>query len=140
MASPAQTFTTLVSFAGTDAGTPGFGPLIQATDGQLYGTTQSGGAYGYGPGLNGAGTIFKLTTSGTLTSLYSFCAQVNCTDGQYPAAGLVQGADENFYGTTSAGGANGSGTVFRFTMGGTFTTLHSFKALAGPMAPTHWVG
>ena len=74
-------------------------PLIQASDGDLYGTTSSGGAQGFG-------TVFKITPSGALTTLYSFCAQTGCTDGAGPWAPLVQATDGNFYGTTSAGGAN----------------------------------
>jgi uncharacterized repeat protein (TIGR03803 family) len=93
--------------------------LIQATDGKLYGTTNGGGANGYG-------TVFKITLSGALTTLYSFCAQLNCTDGGGPVADLVQGADGNFYGAASGGGTYGYGTVFKITPSGTLTTLHSF--------------
>jgi uncharacterized repeat protein (TIGR03803 family) len=114
---PAQTFTTLHSFDGTDGTYPRGG--VQATDGNLYGTTAYGGA-------NGFGTVFKITTSGTLTTLYNFCSQTGCTDGQYPIAGLIQATDGNLYGTTYEGGANGFGTVFRLTTSGTLTTLHSF--------------
>ncbi len=73
--------------------------------------------------------MFKLTPSGTLTTLYSFCSQTNCTDGRGPWAGLIQGSDGNFYGTTNLGGADPSnffGTVFKLTPSGTLTTLHSF--------------
>ncbi len=121
---PAQTFTTLHSFDGTDGEDPVAG-LVQATDGNLYGTTNQAGA-------DGAGTVFKITPSGTLTTLYSFCSQnsesTDCTDGGYPSAGLVQGTDGNFYGTTGARGANSyfGGTVFKITPTGTLTTLHEF--------------
>jgi len=120
MALSAQTFTALFSFDGTD-GTTAFGSagLVQATNGDLYGTTFEGGSYGYG-------TVFKMTPSGTLTTLYSFCPQSGCTDGAYPYAGLVQAANGDFYGTTGEGGANGGGTVFKITPGGTLTTLYSF--------------
>lgn len=69
---------------------------IQATDGQLYGATQGGGANGYG-------TIFKVTTQGTLTTVLQFYSQTTCADGQSPYAGMVQTADENFCGTTWSG-------------------------------------
>ncbi len=123
IASPAQTLTTLVSFDGTNGATPSAG-LVQGTDGNFYGTTALGGA-------NGGGTVFKMTPSGTLTTLYSFCAQTGCTDGTEPLAGLVQATNGNFYGTTFEGGdltcsSTGCGTVFEITPGGTLTTLHSF--------------
>ena len=91
--------------------------LVQATNGDLYGTT------GYG-GLNscfaspGCGTIFKITPSGTLTTLYSFCSQSGCADGSHPYAGLVQDTNGDFYGTTTDGGANGNGgTIFSLSVG-----------------------
>ena len=109
--------TTLVSFniSGNVGAFPCAG-LVQANDGSLYGTTYQGGTNGYG-------TIFKLTTNGTFTSLYSF---TGTNDGGNPYAGLVQGADGNFYGTTFFGGTNGYGTVFEFATNGTLTTLVSF--------------
>src|SRR5271167_3334981 len=130
IASPAQTFNTLVNFAGTNGASPN-GPLVQGTDGNLYGTTSQGGATG-GCGY-GCGTVFKMTPSGKLTTLYSFCAGGgSCADGSLPFAGLVQATDGNFYGTTNLGGAAGScsgygcGTVFKITPAGTLTTLYSF--------------
>src|SRR5437773_1023085 len=98
IALPAQTFTVLHNFDGTDGGNPEAG-LVQATDGNFYGTTFFGGA-------DGQGTVFKITPSGTLTTLYSFCSQSGCADGLEPAAALVQATDGNFYGTTIGGGAN----------------------------------
>src|SRR5260370_7027167 len=128
--SVAQTFTNLVSFNGTNGEDPR-GSLVQGTDGNFYGTTGFGGANNVSAcaafGLTGCGTVFKITTSGT-TTLYSFCAQTNCTDGANPTAGLVQGSDGSFYGTTNVGGANNHGTVFKITAGGTLTTLYSFSA------------
>jgi uncharacterized repeat protein (TIGR03803 family) len=117
IALPAQTLTTLHSFDNTDGASPVAG-MIQHTHGDLYGTASAGGA-------SGGGTIFKITTSGMLTTSYSFCSQSNCTDGANPVAALTQGTDGNPYGTTSYGGANGAGTVFRIT-DGTLTTLYSF--------------
>jgi len=114
---------TLHSFDGTDGAYPN-GGLAQATNGNLYGTTGQGGA-------NGPGTVFKITPSGTLTTLYNFCSQSNCTDGAFPYAGLVQATNGNLYGTTSGGGANNYGTVFKITPSGTLTTLHSFDVTDG---------
>ncbi len=124
IASPAQTFTTLGSFDGTDGAIPLWMTLIQATDGNFYGTTDVGGT-------NNGGAVFKVTPEGTITALYSFCAQAKCADGAEPYGGLVQGTDGNLYGTTLAGGANGKGTVFEVTLGGTQSTLYSFCAQAG---------
>ncbi|MGA2577436.1 MAG: choice-of-anchor tandem repeat GloVer-containing protein [Bryobacteraceae bacterium] len=118
MAIPAQTFTTLHSFGGTDGAQP-LGALVQATDGNFYGTTLDGGP-------NHKGTIFKITPSGAFTTLYSFCSQSACEDGQNPQAGLVQAANGDVYGTTSQGGVNADGTVFKITIGGALTTLYSF--------------
>jgi uncharacterized repeat protein (TIGR03803 family) len=91
--------------------------LIQGIDGNFYGTTSAGGA-------NGDGTVFKITPSGTLTTLHSF----DGTDGFSPIAGLIQGTDGNFYGTTQYGGANSCtdvggavyscGTIFKITPSG----------------------
>jgi uncharacterized repeat protein (TIGR03803 family) len=113
------TLTTLHSFDGTDGAWP-YAGLVQATNGNLYGTALAGGAHGYG-------TVFKITTSGTLTTLHSF----DRTDGANPEAGLVQATDGNLYGTAVAGGANGDGTVFKITTSGTLTTLHSFDVTDG---------
>jgi uncharacterized repeat protein (TIGR03803 family) len=121
--SSAQTFTTLASFNGANGRTPD-SSLVQGFDGNLYGTTINGGA-------SDAGTIFKITPSGTLTTIYSFCAQTNCTDGYSPFAGLVLADDGSFYGVTSTGGANCCGTVFKITADGTLTTIYSFCAQAG---------
>ncbi len=116
----AQTLTTLANFTGTNGGSPFLGSLIQGLDGNLYGTTQTGGAHRQG-------TVFKITPTGTLTALYSFCAQSKCADGAAPYAGLVLGTDGNFYGTTESGGVNRAGTVFKITPQGKLTTLHLFN-------------
>jgi uncharacterized repeat protein (TIGR03803 family) len=120
IALPAQTFTSLASFNGTNGALPVSMSLVQGTDGNLYGTAPDGGA-------NAGGTVFKVTPAGTVTTLYSFCAQINCDDGKTPLAGLVLGTNGIFYGTTSVGGLNGDGTVFSITSGGALTTLHSFN-------------
>ncbi|HTS16152.1 MAG TPA: choice-of-anchor tandem repeat GloVer-containing protein [Verrucomicrobiae bacterium] len=103
----------------------GVGPeagLVQGSDSNFYGTTTGGGIYNLG-------TVFRISSSGTYTSLYSFAGAP--ADGAKPLAGLVQGSDGNFYGTTDSGGANeakygGQGTVFRITPGGEETVLYSF--------------
>ncbi len=127
---PSDTLTTLHSFDGTDGAHPDSG-LIQATNGNFYGTTAFGGAYptcGFG---YGCGTVFEITPSRTLTTLYNFCSQSGCTDGAFPYAGLVQATNGNFYGTTYDDGANVYGTVFEITPSGTLTTLHSFDGTGG---------
>jgi uncharacterized repeat protein (TIGR03803 family) len=98
-----------------------YAALVQATNGDFYGTTSQGGTNG-----PGSGTVFKITPGGTLTTLYSFCEQSNCTDGSQPLAALVQAANGHLYGTASSGGANGNGTVFKITPSGTLTTQFSF--------------
>lgn len=127
----AQKFTVLQYFNGTNGATPVETPLVQGTDGNLYGTTLGGG-------VNSSGTVFKLTPSGKLTTVYSFCSKANCTDGSGPYGGLALGRDGNLYGTTSTGGANGtSGTVFKISLKGVLQTLHSFSGTDGasPITP-----
>ncbi len=120
----AQTVTTLVSFVITNGADP-FTGLVQGTDGNFYGTTQEGGASSNCS--NGCGTIFKITPTGTLTTLHSFAG----TDGSGSEGGLMLATDGNFYGTTYAGAANGDGTIFRITPAGTLTTLHTFSGSDG---------
>jgi uncharacterized repeat protein (TIGR03803 family) len=128
---PGGTLTTLYSFCSKSGCTDGENPvagLIQATNGDLYGTTSAGGA---NCAPDGCGTVFKITPIGTLTTLYSFCSQSGCPDGNFPTAGLVQAANGTFYGTTFAGGAHSQGTVFKIAPDGTLTTLYSFCAQSG---------
>jgi uncharacterized repeat protein (TIGR03803 family) len=120
--------TTLHAFDSTDGATP-FAGLVQATDGNFYGTTALGGANCLSGG--GCGTVFAMTPAGALTTLYSFCPQSGCADGSGPYAGLVQATDGNFYGTTPNGGTHAKGTVFAITPGGMLTTLHSFGGSDG---------
>jgi len=127
---PAGTLTTLYSFcsqSGCADGQYAYAGLVQASDGNFYGSTSGGGGGQYHQG----GTIFKITPSGTLTTIYNFCSQPTCTDGDSSVARLLQAGDGAFYGTTLHGGANcmqnsGCGTVFSITSSGTLTTLHSF--------------
>jgi uncharacterized repeat protein (TIGR03803 family) len=132
---PTGTLTTLYSFCSQSRCTDGvnlMAALVQATDGNFFGTTYEGGAANIIP--QGGGTVFKITPSGTLTTLYSFCSQSGCPDGLNPMAALVQASNGNFYGTTSTGGANGGGTVFKITPSGKLTTLHSFNSTDYPSA------
>jgi uncharacterized repeat protein (TIGR03803 family) len=135
---PTGTLTTLYRFCSQTGCTDGAGPsgLVQAPDGNFYGTTAFGGANAdcsRGGKVPGCGTIFKITPAGQLTTLYSFCSQTSCTDGSLPS-GLIQAFDGNFYGTTVDGGAGvgvgcetgGCGTVYKVTAAGAVTNLHTF--------------
>ena len=132
--SPSGTYTSLYSFAGypTDGQNP-FGELVQGSDGNFYGTTSGGGTssceyvnvpFPAGDTVGGCGTVFRISPSGNYTSLYSFGSSPN--DGSGPSAGLVQGSDGNFYGTTYQGGTYTVGTVFRISPSGSYTSLYSF--------------
>jgi uncharacterized repeat protein (TIGR03803 family) len=131
IASPAQTFTTLYSFGGTDGETPG--PLVQAIDGNLYGTTAQGGSNTTACNGYGCGTAFQIGPDGALTTLYRFCSQNNnCRDGSNPAEGLLQATNGNLYGTTITGGADmNDGTVFKITPAGALGTVFSFGSKGG---------
>lgn len=98
-------------------------PLIQATDGYLYGTTSEGGTGGL-CGNEGCGTVFRISTTGGLTTLHNFCLQSGCTDGSYPYGALLQDTGGNLFGTTHNGGTSdacgvgvGCGTVFELAVG-----------------------
>jgi uncharacterized repeat protein (TIGR03803 family) len=118
----AQTYSDLHDFDCTLEGCiPFIGHLMaQGRDGNLYGALQTGGA-------SNMGTVFKVTPSGTMTTLYNFSG----ADGENPRGGLTLGTDGNFYGTTTLGGANNLGTVFKITPTGKLTTLHSFDGTDG---------
>src|SRR5258708_8743666 len=103
----AQTVTYLANFNGKNGSGPG--PVIQATDGNFYGTTVHGGAYSQG-------NVFRSTPTGKLSSIYSFCSQTGCADGQYPITAPILGTDGNLYGVTSSGDTN-AGTVYKMTLG-----------------------
>jgi uncharacterized protein (TIGR03437 family) len=133
---PSGTLTRIYNFPCSESACPNgsqpFSGLVQGPNGDLYGTTYAGGANGYSaPCFFGCGTIFDITPSGTLTTLYSFCAQSGCADGFYPMAGLVQAGSGDFYGTTIGGGACSDGfggtcgTVFKINPSGMLTTLSS---------------
>jgi uncharacterized repeat protein (TIGR03803 family) len=124
---PAGVLTTLFSFNMTN-GTAPVGGLVSGPDGLLYGTTAFGGTN------LGFGTIFKITTNGDLTTLFTFSG----TNGEDPSARLIFGPDGKLYGTASFGGSldnspfgTGSGTVFSITTNGVFTTLVFFQGTNG---------
>ena len=94
-------------------------PLVQATDGNFYGTTADGGDAG-------AGTLFKITHKGTVTVLFNFDSIPFNTTGSAPFAPLIQARDGNFYGTTFQGGTMGGGVVYKSTPAGVVTVLHNF--------------
>jgi uncharacterized repeat protein (TIGR03803 family) len=111
---------------GTDGAFPQ-GGLTLGTDGNLYGTTYEGGT-------TTAGTVFKVTPAGAVTTIYSF--KGGSGDGAYPYAPPVEGNDGNLYGTTTAGGnttacGSGCGTIYKITSAGALTILHQFSITDG---------
>jgi uncharacterized repeat protein (TIGR01451 family) len=116
--------TTLVNFNYSNGSDP-VANLLLGPDGNFYGTTSGGGTTL--SGTNVTGTVFRMTTNGTLTTLVNF----NGVNGGIPLAGLALGPDGNFYGTTEFGGTNGDGTVFKMTTNGTLTTLVNFNGTNG---------
>lgn len=133
VANPATTavLTTLYTFCG-DVGCPDSpsSSLIQGLDGNFYGTAIFGGNVNQSLCAQGCGTVYKITPTGALTTVYNFCSLANCGDGFYPAS-LLLATDGNFYGVTQYGGISddncppGCGTVFRLTPQGILTTLYS---------------
>ena len=114
------------SLASCADGTDPRSPVVQALNGNFYGTSFGGGPF------SNPGTIFQLTSGGTLTTLYTFCALSGCTDGETPFGGLVQALNGTLYGATSGGGTHINGTVFSIkTSGGALTTLYDFCSLSG---------
>ena len=129
---PAGSLSVLHSFDPSSEGyTPQAG-LVQAADGNFYGTTTTGGS---GSKFTTEGTVFRITPAGTLTTLYSF-GLINSdgsqnTHGYEPDAALSLGGDGNLYGSTLNGGAFGGGTLFSITTGGSLTTLYTFSGGSG---------
>ena len=123
---PAEKLIVLFKFDGTNHGATPFSPLIQATDGNFYGTTLSGGKF-----LDGA--VFRITPAGKVTLLHSMNGT---TDGYSPEAGLVQATDGKFYGVAPSGGTStnctgGCGTIFRVTPAGVFDVIYNFDSTTG---------
>lgn len=130
---PAGKLTTIYNFCSQPQCVDGmapFAPPIQATDWNLYGTTDAGGA---GEGL---GTVYRITLQGSETTLYSFCSRTDCADGSSPAAPLMQATDGNLYGAASGVAAtfDTPGSLFKITTAGEFTGLHEFE-FGGPSTP-----
>jgi len=115
---PQGTLNTIYNFSGTSDGAQPLGALVQGFDGRFYGTTYSGGL------ASNAGTIFSISSTGMLTTIYRFGGG---GDGGNPYGGLVQGSDSNFYGTTSVGGLSNAGTVFVVSPAGSLFTLYDFS-------------
>ena len=117
--------TNIYSFTGgNDGGNPP-ARLALGGDGELYGTTSVGGTNGYG-------VVFKISTNGAFTSLYSFNG---IADGSNPNAGLTTGSGGAFYGTAQFGGSSNSGTIFKITTNGVLTNLYSFTGGNDGVAP-----
>jgi uncharacterized repeat protein (TIGR03803 family) len=116
---------TLLSFDVTDGASPNHVVPVQGTDGNLYGTTETGGEHNYG-------TVFRISPDGALTTLHSFAG----AEGAFPYAGLVLGADGNFYGTTYSGGELGEGAVFKVTPTGSVTRIFTFGGGTGATYPS----
>ncbi len=116
----------LHSFATATGASPGSNNLVLGTDGNIYGTTSAGGA-------NGGGVVFQMTPSGSYKVLHSFASPTSpsSTNGSVPGAGLVEGTDHNFYGTTEVGGTDNVGTVYSISSTGAFALLHSFNGHDG---------
>src|ERR1700731_2244814 len=128
---PDGTHTVLHSFCTSKNCADGDEPrasLVMDGAGNLYGTANSGGNSSY------RGTVFKISPTGSETTLYSFCSQTNCADGGNPQSSLVMDPAGNLYGTTINGGETncgtsqaGCGTVFKLAPNGTLTVLHAFQ-------------
>lgn len=134
VAVPAQTFTTLHNFNQSDGAYPLYAPLVQGFDGQLYGAASQGGTNCTYFNPTACGTIFKISSAGTFTPLYSFCQTSGCPDGLQPNGGLALNVDGNMYGTASIGGTgcqSGCGTAFKITEKGALKTLHAFNGTDG---------
>jgi uncharacterized repeat protein (TIGR03803 family) len=126
-------FTTLVTnIDPSPSGIGGVSGLIQATDGNFYGTTEAGNCVDTGANAS-CGSIYKVTPNGVLTTLHTFSyGPIGYGVG---TASLVEGGDHNFYGMTGAG-AKGFGTIFQMTPSGALTTLYSFSGNCDGTGPT----
>jgi uncharacterized repeat protein (TIGR03803 family) len=116
---PGVTFTALAQFDYTNNGANPYTPPVLGADGNLYGTLPFGGT-------NGIGTIYKVTTNGSRTTLYTFKTNFNKSNGANPYGALASGGDGNLYGVAYQGGTNNQGTLFKITSNGAFTLLYSF--------------
>lgn len=124
---PGGALTTLYSFCSQDGCADGQFPtggvaVDTISPVTMYGTASQRGPYGQG-------TVFQFVLGGGLTTLYGFCGQMYCPDGQTPGASLTWGKNDTLYGTTQYGGAHGEGTLFGITEQGALTTLYNFCSL-----------
>jgi uncharacterized repeat protein (TIGR03803 family) len=118
----AQTYSVLFTYPVTSSGYDGILPpdvLSQGQDGALYTTNNSDGTFNQG-------SVFKMSTSGQMTIIYSFCPVAGCVDGANPQGGVMLGFDGNLWGTTQIGGAHAAGTAFKVTPSGTLTKIWDF--------------
>ncbi len=118
-------FSVLHTFTGGADGGSAFGGLVQDSQGNLYGTANSGGA-------NRRGVVYKIDTSGNYSVLHDFAG---AADGSNPWAGLTPDGQGNFYGTTTQGGAFDAGAIYKITSSGALTLLYSFTGGAGGNIP-----
>ena len=133
-------FATLYSFkGGNDGANPAYSPLMQASDGNFYGTTQFGGS-----SVN-SGTVFKMTPAGVVTILHAFtgvqvktgeAAPTTALDGLQPGGGITQASDGNLYGVAGGGGGFAGGTAFMVTLAGVYTQLYAFDGSLVGGSPT----
>jgi uncharacterized repeat protein (TIGR03803 family) len=129
----AQTYTVLHTYpvgAGAYSGITFPQVMSQGRDGDLYSTINN-------DGTKNVGTVYKITTAGALTTIYSFCSRTLCADGSYPYGGVTLGFDGDLYGTTGGGGKYAAGTVFKVTPTGTLTTLWNFDNKTDDSAPVY---
>jgi len=121
--------TTLNSFCVETCADVAFEPfgMIQASNGNFYGTTQFGG-------LNSGGTLFEMTPTGQFRVVYNFCSQANCTDGEYPVAPPMQANNGDFYGT-AGGGSTGGGVIYKLTAAGSYKVIYNFCSQANCADP-----
>jgi uncharacterized repeat protein (TIGR03803 family) len=136
VAATAQTYTDLFTYpigSGAYSGITWPSLLSQGQDGELYSTIQNNG------GAAAAGSVYKITTAGAYTLLYSFCAEGNpcLLTGGYPLGGVTLGSDGNLWGTTPNGGKDAAGTVFKMTPAGTLTKVHDFTNGNDDSAPNY---
>ncbi len=123
---PGISFKALAAFNNTGNGANPYAPPVLGADGNLYGTLPYGGT-------NNIGVIFKVTTNGSQSTLYTFKTNFNNLGGAGPFAPLVSGQDGNLYGVASGGGMNNQGTIFEITTNGAFTLLYSFGMVTNDM-------
>jgi uncharacterized repeat protein (TIGR03803 family) len=122
VAANAQTYTVLHTYSINSGNYSGIlAPQImsQGRDANLYSTINNNGT-------KNQGTVYNITPTGTLNTVYTFCSLTSCADGGGPWGGVTLGFDGNFYGTTQGGGSHAAGTAFKVTPTGTLTTLWNF--------------